>query len=338
LEIHARETADPHPDCGRTREHLPAYLRGAATRRESGRVAAHLASCTPCSSLHAELAAVDDDLAGILGPLVLGTAAAEYLTTHKAGAFARHPGRAALAGVAAAVMLITGVALGLGGQADDPPAAEAPVHTSPTVQPQTTDGGDTLDPSASGEPDHEASPTAPGGPTASPTSVPPTDAPLTPPPSSGGTSDDPTTDPDGDFSGPSSPPSPPTTPPGTPPPPPGADPAVNADPPTSAGSFATIEVVVKDVAATDMRLTVEVKGSDVEVFLDRRCTPLDGLDLSVCDLSEDASAIKVTADLPEADGVTITFGITPRRGVEETPAQQENNSVAVTLPPLPSED
>ena len=193
LELHAREAIDPHRDCAWTREHLLAYLRGAATRRESGKVSAHVQGCTPCRSIHAELAAVDDDLAGILAPLVLGTAGAGYLTTRKAGAVARHPGAAALAGVAAAVVLIAGVALGLGGPADDPPAAEAPVLGSSSVPPQPAESGVTLEPSASGEPADETPPTSPGGPTAAPSSVPPTATPLSPPPP-GSPSDDPTTD------------------------------------------------------------------------------------------------------------------------------------------------
>jgi hypothetical protein len=337
LALHAREAADPHQDCAWTREHLPAYIRGVSTRRESGKVSAHVQGCTPCRSVHAELAAVHDDLAGVLGPLVLGTAAAGYLTTttRKAGVVARHPGGAALAGVAAAVVLITGVALGLNDPEGDPPAAEAPVQASPSEGQQSTGSGVTLEPSASGEPDDQTAPTPPGSQTAAPSPVPPTATPFSPPPPAGSSSDDPTTDsPDSDITVP-----PTSAPPPTTPQPARADPAVTAvtaDPPTSAGSVSQIQVVVEDVAETDMRLTIEVKGSDVELSPDPSCTPMEGAGYWICDLTEDASTLKFTVDRRGADGETVvTFGITPRAGVVENSG---NNQDHVVLPPPPSED
>ena len=331
LELHAREAADPDPDCEWTRDHLLAHLSHAATRRESDKVAAHLQGCTPCRSVHDELAAADADLAGILGPLVLGTAAAGYLTTRKAGLAARHPGAAALAGVAAAVVLITAVALGLGGPADDPPSAEAPVPESPSERQQPTEGGVTLEPSASGEPDVEAPPTAPGGPTGAPGSVPPSASPLSPQPPGSPSDDPPTASPKGDISVP-----PTSAPPPTTPPPPGVDPAVAAGQvATSAGSVAKILVVVNHVAETDGQLIMKAKGPGVELSGDQRCTSIEGVTL-VCNLTEDPSPIKLTADFSEADGETVvTFGITPKAGVEENPG---NNQDFVTLPPPPSED
>ena len=51
---------------------------------------------------------------------------------------------------------------------------------------------------------------------------------------------------------------------------------MTAEAPASAGSFAKIQVVVEDVAETDRRLTIAAKGSDVELSVDPRCTPMEG--------------------------------------------------------------
>ena len=335
LDLHAREADEPHPDCERTRQQLPAYLRGAVTRRESTRIATHLQGCTPCREIHDEVVVVDDDLAGILAPLVLGTAETRYLTPRRPGPAARLPGRAAVAGVAAAVALITGVALSLGGGADDPPTAEAPVLGSPDLRKPLTESGVILAPSASGEPDDRPPRTTPSDLATTPGSTPPTATPTSPP-ASGAPTDDSTITPPDPSVPPSSPP-PPTTPPPTTPPPP-SDPAVSARFPRSTGPVARIEILVDDAADTDGQLTIEPKSSDVELFLDQRCTPVEGTRSSVCDLSRDASPIEIFADLRQAGDYTLVeFGITPNPGVETTPDQLTNNRVVIALPP-PLED
>lgn len=66
-------------DCEWTHDKLGAYVRKGLSRRDSEKVEDHLDSCRRCTAIYLELTEVNSSLAAVLGPLVLGGAAAAYL-------------------------------------------------------------------------------------------------------------------------------------------------------------------------------------------------------------------------------------------------------------------
>ncbi len=93
---------------------LGAHVRGGLSKRDAATVAAHLDQCEECRTVLAELGDVNVALKTIIGPLVLGAAAAGYLRTGASGgwlagraAWFRHAPRrqqAVVTGVAGAVV------------------------------------------------------------------------------------------------------------------------------------------------------------------------------------------------------------------------------------------
>src|SRR6476659_11208343 len=79
LSQHATDPDDV--DCAWTRDHLGAYVRNGISRRDGARVESHLEECRRCMAIYLELTEVNSNLAGILGPLVLGAAAAGYVAS-----------------------------------------------------------------------------------------------------------------------------------------------------------------------------------------------------------------------------------------------------------------
>jgi hypothetical protein len=77
LQMHLAESA--RRPCRPTLDRLGAYLRGGLAERDSARVERHLAGCEDCAAIYAELADVKTALRTIVGPLVLGTAAPDYI-------------------------------------------------------------------------------------------------------------------------------------------------------------------------------------------------------------------------------------------------------------------
>src|SRR4051812_20985734 len=78
----SQHAADPDDvDCGWTRDHLGAYVRGGLSRRDATRVEDHLESCRGCAAVYLELTEVNSGLAAILAPLLLGGAGAAYLSS-----------------------------------------------------------------------------------------------------------------------------------------------------------------------------------------------------------------------------------------------------------------
>lgn len=67
--------------CRRTTPLLGQHVRDNLSRRDATRVDEHLDTCPRCSGLYAELSEVNNHLAGLLLPAVLGTAAAGYLAS-----------------------------------------------------------------------------------------------------------------------------------------------------------------------------------------------------------------------------------------------------------------
>lgn len=96
LAEHLSESAGT--ECSRIVDLLPSFLRGTLTPRRRDAVQAHLDRCSRCSVAASELADVDRRLGALIGPALLGTAAAA-LWPATAGA----PAAPAVAGVLAGV-------------------------------------------------------------------------------------------------------------------------------------------------------------------------------------------------------------------------------------------
>ena len=72
-------------DCRWVNEHLGAFVRKGLSKRDATKVQTHLDGCRRCTAMYLELADVNSNLAGIIGPLLLGAAAAGYLASAGAG-------------------------------------------------------------------------------------------------------------------------------------------------------------------------------------------------------------------------------------------------------------
>ncbi len=73
--------------CRWVNEHLGAYVRRGLSRRDTVKVEEHLDECRRCTAMYLELTEVNSNLAGIIAPLLLGAAAAGYISsTGAAGA------------------------------------------------------------------------------------------------------------------------------------------------------------------------------------------------------------------------------------------------------------
>ena len=79
LQLHLSKRAKA--SCTSTAAKLGRYVRGGLSRRQAREVEDHLAGCPDCTTACAELATVNDSLRGVLAPIVLGTAAADYLAS-----------------------------------------------------------------------------------------------------------------------------------------------------------------------------------------------------------------------------------------------------------------
>ncbi len=133
LSMHAQDAEDDA--CAWTQDNLGAYIRNAASKRDQAKVRSHIDECRRCMGIYLELSEVNSNLSGILGPLVLGSAATGYIAAAVGSAghgglvgfVSAHVTAVALGGVAAALVLITGWVLGVGAPATDrqPLAAHA---------------------------------------------------------------------------------------------------------------------------------------------------------------------------------------------------------------------
>ena len=65
--------------CRETNDLMGGYVRHALSRRDSAKVEDHLDHCRRCTAVYLELDEVNSSLAGLLGPVLLGGAAAGYL-------------------------------------------------------------------------------------------------------------------------------------------------------------------------------------------------------------------------------------------------------------------
>jgi len=85
LNMHSGEPAISDA-CRDTNALLGGYVRGALARRDATRVEDHLEHCRRCTAVYLELSEVNSSLAAVLGPALLGVAAAGYLGGAAAGA------------------------------------------------------------------------------------------------------------------------------------------------------------------------------------------------------------------------------------------------------------
>ncbi|ANZ39575.1 hypothetical protein BBK82_29535 [Lentzea guizhouensis] len=86
--LQAHVARDPSERCRATVAKLGAWTRGGLSARESMQLDNHLDRCAECRAIAGELADVNGALRAVVAPLVLGGAAAGYLTFSKASAMA----------------------------------------------------------------------------------------------------------------------------------------------------------------------------------------------------------------------------------------------------------
>lgn len=77
LQMHSADIGDA--ECQWTHDKLGAYVRKGLSRRDAAKVEEHLQNCRKCTALFVELTEVNSSMAGVIGPLVLGTATMGYL-------------------------------------------------------------------------------------------------------------------------------------------------------------------------------------------------------------------------------------------------------------------
>ncbi|MCZ4500140.1 MAG: sigma-70 region 2 domain protein [Marmoricola sp.] len=77
LQMHSADISDA--ECRWTHDKLGAYVRKGLSRRDAAKVEEHLKTCRKCTALFVELSEVNSSMAGVIGPLVLGTATMGYL-------------------------------------------------------------------------------------------------------------------------------------------------------------------------------------------------------------------------------------------------------------------
>lgn len=151
---HLGAVGDDRPACRDTARRLGAYVRGSLSRRDRRKVDAHLAECSDCRAMAAEVAEVDRGLLFVVTPLVMGGVGAAGLaaqradrgetpSAQRAGAAARAASwrvtkggtvAIAAAGIIVVAMVALAVAGVLGGERDDvaaPPSSAPPSDPLP---------------------------------------------------------------------------------------------------------------------------------------------------------------------------------------------------------------
>ncbi len=114
----------PTEDCRWVNEHLGAYVRKGLSKRDTTKVDEHLDGCRRCTAMYLELSEVNSNLAGIIAPLLLGAAAAGYVSS---------AGGAGLTGVSALFGRVRDSVTGGGGSSAGAGAGSAAVGTGAAV-------------------------------------------------------------------------------------------------------------------------------------------------------------------------------------------------------------
>jgi RNA polymerase sigma factor (sigma-70 family) len=145
--LQAHLTGMVRQECRPVAARLGAYVRAGLSKREAAEVEAHMAGCTECGAAYAELADVNGGIRSVIGPIILGPAAAAALAA-KGGLLGWLGGRilwlrhapkqqqaAAGAGAVAVVAAIAGVVYALTSGTPVHHAAIAARHSVPVVVP-----------------------------------------------------------------------------------------------------------------------------------------------------------------------------------------------------------
>ena len=216
LQMHMADTADE--ECRWVTERLGAHVRKGLSRRDAQKVDQHLEECPRCAAVYLELTEVNSNLSAIVGPLLLGGAAAAYISTMSASAGSvgtllwlsrtRHllkANGAGVAGVAAGAAVVAGVAaaviVGAHKGGTDNTSSEGPptvvVGTSSTSEAGTSSPQSSDQTNSSSREPNTSSTSSPTAPVTTITPPPP----VTTPPSTSQASTDPRST---DTGGPSS--------------------------------------------------------------------------------------------------------------------------------------
>jgi RNA polymerase sigma factor (sigma-70 family) len=133
---------DPDNPCAQWVGQLGAHARGGLSARNGDQLDQHLAGCPSCTALFAELRDVSGSMRAVLGPVVLGAAAAGYFAQSQAGAVvATHLLGAVAAkwwlaaGAAATTAAITGGVYVLPRSGDQPPPQARPTAAQAALTP-----------------------------------------------------------------------------------------------------------------------------------------------------------------------------------------------------------
>ena len=332
VSMHVHDAGEPRSACQATRANLGAYIRAGLSSRDAARVSAHLECCRPCTAIYLELVEVDTNLRGLLAPLLLGGAAAAYLSevpvsvaptalASFGGFLKTGPGKV-LAGTAAAGLTVT--ALVLGGTAlmasDGPedgtdrsvvanPPAQLPKPASlPSGKPGKP-GKPAASPSASSSPAARPSQASSAQPTQSPSQSPtqsPTQAPTHAP--THGPTQDPTQDP---TQGPT-------------PDPTAVDMRVSASK-AGIGPAAMLMVDVAGLAPGQPgTVTVTAGQLSASLSLDPRCTLL-GVNTATCQVVGAGRLQMLAAGLGILTPTTLTITASPGGGLHD-PAMGDNTT------------
>lgn len=342
LNSHAMDVDDDA--CGWTHQHLGGYIRKGISNRDAGKVEKHIDECRKCMAIYLELSEVNNNLAAILAPLLLGSAGVGYLATAgvatkgavvlffdriKDGISSNGPATAVAGGVAVAglVAATTVFALQAGGdkqttppQADTPPARSAPSSTPPT---------DTAPPTTP----RSTQPSAPAAVAPSATTTPAAVAPTTT--SAPGVTPPPTV-------------TPPTTPPPTTPPPVPPTEVTFAATPTAtpsgtAGDY-TITVSASGIPAGEsVTVTTSsspaVSGRAATLRSAATSTTASGVEVtcsdSDCVLTSARTSLTLSATVLGDVAQDLTITLVPSAGVND--ADASDNSTTIRLEPAPAE-
>ncbi len=152
LQVHLQSR--PADTCRFSVEHLGSFVREGLGKRDTAKVEAHLADCHECQDLQADLGSLNKALRSVVGPLVLGAGAAQYLrdagsasssgieVLDRAQAVAhrlRFTHAVGLAGAAAALMVTLGFSSDLGRPPAPQPADAAAIVPVDAAGPAVVD-------------------------------------------------------------------------------------------------------------------------------------------------------------------------------------------------------
>jgi RNA polymerase sigma factor (sigma-70 family) len=338
LNSHAMDVEDDA--CAWTHQHLGGYIRNGISKRDAGKVEKHIDECRKCMAIYLELTEVNNNLAAILAPLLLGSAGIGYLASAgvatkgaflllvdrvKDGIGSNGPAAAAAGVVAAGVIAASAVFALQSGDKATPPRADAPPPgaRSSALPPAATD-------------------TPSDAPTTTPTQA-PTSAPAKRPTASATASTSPTASASATVS-----PSPTTTP--TPSPTPTPTPVSSnvafASAPTAtatntgSGSY-TITVSASGIPAGQ---TVEVTSASAPSapatarLATATATSAGGVAVACeagdCVLTSSRTSLTLTADVTGTTAQDLTITLVPSAGIND-PDASDNSTTLRLEPPAP---